>query len=135
MLRKIKTSRKLKGIGVSQERSLVKKTDDHKRCHVKKDDKVKILTGKDRGKIGKVLKIVQKKDRVLVEGINMVKCHTKPGGQNRQGGIVEKEAPVHWSNVMLICTKCIKPTRIKMQRLEDGKNIRVCKKCNEIIDA
>lgn len=121
MLRKTKTSKKLQRI-------------NHQRCHVKKDDKVKILVGKDSGKIGKILKIVQKKDRVVVEGINMVKCHTKPSGQNRQGGILEKESPVHWSNVMLICTKCIKPTRIKMQRL-DGKNIRVCKKCNEIIDA
>jgi large subunit ribosomal protein L24 len=104
------------------------------KCHIKKDDKVKIITGKDKGKIGKVLKIVNKKDRILVENINVIKRHTRPTAQNRQGGIVETEAPVHRSNVMLMCNKCVKPVRIKMQQLEDGKKVRVCRKCNEIID-
>jgi large subunit ribosomal protein L24 len=105
------------------------------KCHIKKDDKVKVITGKDKGKIGKVLKIANKKDRILVENINVIKRHTRPTAQNRQGGIVESEAPIHWSNVMLMCNKCVSPVRIKMQRLDDGKKVRVCRKCNEIIDA
>jgi len=104
------------------------------KCHVKKDDKVKILAGKDKDKIGKVLKVIEKKERVLVENVNIVKRHTRPSAQNRQGGIVEGEAPLHWSNVMLVCNKCIKPTRVKTKILEDGKKVRVCKKCDEIID-
>lgn len=104
-------------------------------CNIKKGDKVKIIAGKDNGKIGKVLKVNRKKNRVLVENINIVKRHTRPSAQNRQGGIVESEAPIHWSNVMLMCNKCIKPVRIKMQRLDDGKKVRICRKCNEIIDA
>ena len=105
------------------------------KCHIRKDDKVKVLSGKDSGKIGKVLKVDRKKQRVLIENINMVKRHSRPTAQNRQGGIIEGEAPVHSSNVMLMCNKCIKPARIKMQRLDDGKKVRVCRKCNEQIDA
>ncbi len=104
-------------------------------CHVKKDDKVKVIAGKDKGKIGKVLKIINKKNRVLVENVNIVKHHTKPSPKNSQGGIIESEAPLHCSNVMLVCNKCLTPSRIKMQQLEDGKKVRVCKKCNEIVDA
>jgi large subunit ribosomal protein L24 len=104
------------------------------KCHIKKNDKVKVLTGKDRGKIGKVLKVDRKKQRILVENINIAKRHTRPTAQNRQGGIVESEAPLHSSNVMLMCNKCIKPARIKMQQLDDGKKVRVCRKCNEQID-
>lgn len=102
---------------------------------VKKDDKVKIVAGKDKGKIGKVLKINKKTDRILVENINIIKRHTKPNAQNRQGGIIEKEAPIHMSNVMLMCNKCMTPVRIKMQVLDDGKKMRVCRKCDEPIDA
>jgi len=105
------------------------------KCHIKKDDKVKIITGKDKGKIGKVLKVIRKKDRILIENINIVKRHSKPSAKNRQGGIVESESPIHWSNVILMCNKCMTPVRIKMQRLDDGKKIRVCRKCNEIIDS
>jgi large subunit ribosomal protein L24 len=105
------------------------------KCHIKKDDKVKIISGKDRGKIGKVLNVVRKKKRIVVENINIVKCHVKPNAKNRQGGIVEKESPVHWSNVMLMCNKCLAPVRIKFQVLEDGKKVRACRKCNELIDA
>jgi len=101
---------------------------------IKKDDKVKVITGKDKGKIGKVLKVNQKKQRILVEKINVVKRHTKPTAQNRQGGIVESEALIHWSNVMVMCSKCMTPSRIKVQRLENGKKVRACKKCDEIID-
>jgi large subunit ribosomal protein L24 len=103
--------------------------------HIKKDDKVKIIAGKDKGKVGKVLKVNTKKNRLLVENINIVKRHTKPNAQNRQGGILESEAPIHWSNVMLMCNKCIEPVRVKSKTLDDGKKVRVCRKCDEIIDA
>ena len=105
------------------------------KCHIKKDDKVKVLSGKDKGKIGKVLSLKRKKDRILIEKINFVKKHARPSAKHKQGGIIESEAPIHWSNVMLMCNKCVKPVRIKMKRLEDGKKIRVCRKCGEIIDS
>lgn len=105
------------------------------KCHIKKDDKVKIIAGKDKGKIGKVLSIKGKDSRIVVENINMIKKHARPSAKHRQGGIIETEAPIHWSNLLLICSKCVKPARIKMKRLEDGKKIRVCRKCNEIIDS
>ena len=105
------------------------------RCHIKKDDKVKITAGKDKGKVGKVLGIKRKSSRIIVENINMAKKHARPSAKHRQGGIIESEAPIHWSNVMLLCNKCVTPVRIKMKRLEDGKKIRVCRKCNEIIDS
>jgi large subunit ribosomal protein L24 len=104
------------------------------KCRIKKDDKVRVVGGKEKGKMGKVLRVLRDKDRVIIENVNFVKCHTKPGGQTRQGGIIEKEAPIHRSNVMLMCNKCINPVRIKMQRLEDGKMVRMCRKCGEIID-
>ena len=102
---------------------------------LKKDDKVKVIIGKDRGKIGKVIKVLRDKERVLVENVNMVKRHTRPSATNRQGGIVESEAPIHWSNVMLMCNKCVHPARVKMKFLDDGKKVRMCGKCGEIIDA
>lgn len=105
------------------------------KCYIKKNDKVKIITGKDNGKIGKVLKVNRKKNRLLIENINIVKKHTKPDMRNRQGGIVESEAPIHWSNVMVMCNRCVTPTRIKFQLLDDGKKVRKCRKCNEILDA
>ena len=106
-----------------------------KSCHLKKDDKVKIIAGKDKGKIGKVLQVNRKKNRILVEKINIVKRHSKPNAQTKQGGIVEKEMPIQWSNVMVMCNKCVTPTRIKMQNLEDGKKMRVCVKCGEALDS
>ncbi len=102
---------------------------------LKKDDKVKVVTGKDKGKIGKVLKIDRQRSRVLVENINIVKRHSRPSAQNRQGGIVEREASVHISNVMLMCGKCLEAARVGAKVLEDGKKVRVCKRCNEILDA
>jgi large subunit ribosomal protein L24 len=105
------------------------------KCHIKKNDKVKIITGKNAGKIGKVINVLQKKNKLLIENVNLVKRHTRPSAANKQGGIIEGEAPIHWSNAMLMCNKCLSPVRIKIQRLEDGKNVRVCRKCNEIIDA
>jgi len=105
------------------------------KINLKRDDKVKVVAGKDKGKIGKVLKVDQKKCRVLVENINMVKRHARPSAQNRQGGIIEREAPISWSNVMLMCNKCMTPVRVKMQILEDGKKKRICRKCDEFIDS
>lgn len=105
------------------------------KIRLKKDDKVKIVTGKDKGKIGKVLKIDRDHGRVLVENINIIKRHSRPSAQNRQGGIIEREAFVHISNVMLMCSKCMEPVRVGAKVLEDGKKVRVCKRCNEILDA
>ena len=106
-----------------------------KKFIIRKDDKVKIIAGKDKGKIGKNLQVLSNKNRLIVENINMVKRHTKADMSGRQGGIIEKEAPIHVSNVMLMCNRCFNPTRIKIKILEDGKKVRVCKKCNETIDA
>ncbi|MDK2955101.1 MAG: large subunit ribosomal protein [Desulfovibrionales bacterium] len=102
---------------------------------VRQNDKVMVLAGKDRGKVGKILKIYRKKDRVLVEGVNKVQRHTKanPYAQT-PGGINEKEAPVHVSNVAVMCDACSNPTRIGVRTTEDGKKVRFCRKCNEIID-
>jgi len=105
------------------------------KCFIRKDDKVKVISGKDNGKIGKVLKIIRKDKRLVIENINIVKRHAKPSAQNRQGGIIESEAPISWSSVMLMCNKCMTPTRIRMKILEDGKKMRVCIKCSEVMDA
>ena len=105
------------------------------KIRVKKDDKVKILAGKDRGKIGKVLQVTPKTNRAVVENINVVKVHQRPSQSNPQGGIVEKPMPVDVSNLILLCSKCVKPTRIGVQHLDSGKRVRVCKKCNEQIDS
>jgi len=100
---------------------------------IKKNDKVIILSGKEQGKIGNVLKVDSEKMRVIVEKINVVKRHSKPSAANAQGGIIEKEAPIHISNLMIICNKCAEPTRIGKRILDDGSKVRVCKKCGEII--
>jgi len=101
---------------------------------IKKNDIVTVIRGKDRGKSGKVLKVFTKDDRVVVEKVNFVKKHTKPSQKVQQGGIIEKEAPLHVSKVMLICNKCGKRTKVKMGRLAEGKPVRICKKCNEMLD-
>ena len=105
-----------------------------KSCHLKRDDKIKVIAGKDKGKIGKVLQDKSKKNQILVEKINIVKRHSKPNAQTKQGGIIEKEMPIQRSNVMVMCNKCVTPARIQMQKLEDGKKIRVCVKCGESLD-
>ena len=102
--------------------------------HVKKDDRVMVLSGKEKGKIGKVLKVLPKKDRVLIEKINMIKRHTRPGGVAAKGGIIEKEGSLHISNVALICPKCTDPSRIGHKVLDDGSRVRVCRRCGETID-
>ncbi len=104
-----------------------------KKPQVKKGDTVMIITGKDCNKTGKVLRVLPKKEGVLIEGLNVVKRHTKSRG-NEPGGIAEKEAPVHYSNVMLYCAKCAKPVRSKINTLENGEKVRVCVKCGEAFD-
>ena len=101
---------------------------------IRKDDTVVITTGKDSGKKGKVRHAWPDKERVIVEGANMIKRHSRARRAARQAGIIELEAPIHISNVMLVCSKCNKPTRVGFQFLTDGKRVRVCKSCQEVID-
>ncbi len=101
---------------------------------IRKDDKVMVITGKDKGKIGKVLKVNRKKDSVLVERVNMAKRHTKPNPYKQQpGGILEREMPIDISNVMVVCSGCAKPVKVGYRFTDDGKKVRFCKNCNEII--
>ncbi|MDY6862119.1 MAG: 50S ribosomal protein L24 [Thermodesulfobacteriota bacterium] len=104
-----------------------------KSLHIKKDDQVIVLSGKDKGKIGKVIKVIPKKEKILLEKVNIVKRHTRPGA-NVKGGILEKESPLHVSKLMIICSKCNKPTRVKRKFLESGEKVRICRKCKEIIE-
>lgn len=104
------------------------------KIHVKKDDMVMVIAGKDKGKTAKVTRVLPEKGRVLVEGLNVVKRHTRPTQANAEGGIVEKEAPLQVSNVQLLCGACNKPARTGIRTLDDGKKVRFCKKCNEIVD-
>jgi large subunit ribosomal protein L24 len=104
------------------------------RFHIKKNDLVMVTQGREKGKSGRVLKVLPEKERVLIEKINFVKRHSRPHGQQRRGGIIEKEAPLHISNVMLLCEKCNKPVRIGHRVLEGNKKARVCRKCGEIFD-
>ena len=101
---------------------------------IRKNDNVLVIAGKDRGKKGKVRFAYPKKERLLVEGVNFVKKHTRALRQVRQAGIIEREATIHMSNVMVVCSKCNKPTRIGFRFLEDGKKVRICRLCNEVID-
>ncbi|ARK21509.1 50S ribosomal protein L24 [Sporosarcina sp. P26b] len=101
--------------------------------HVKKGDKVMVISGKDKGKTGVILTAYPKKDRVLVEGINIVKKHTKPNQENPQGGIVSQESTIHVSNVMVIDPKTGEPTRVGY-KVEDGKKVRIAKKSGESLD-
>jgi large subunit ribosomal protein L24 len=101
---------------------------------IKKGDNVIVLSGKDRDKKGRVIAILTKKDKIIVEGVNIIKKHQKPTRKYPQGGIIEKEGPIPRCKVMLICPKCNKTTRIGANILEDGKKVRVCKKCKEVID-
>jgi large subunit ribosomal protein L24 len=101
---------------------------------IRKNDTVLVIAGKDKGKKGKVRFVYPKDERMLVDGVNFIKRHTKARGAVRQAGIIELEAPVHVSNVMLICSKCNHPTRIGFRFLTDGKKVRVCRSCGEVID-
>lgn len=101
---------------------------------VKKGDTVVVVTGKDKGKNGKVLQVLPKKERIIVEGVNMIKKHQKPNAKSQQGGIIEKEATIHVSNVMLYDPKAKTGTRVTYRKLEDGKKVRVSVKTGELLD-
>ncbi len=103
------------------------------KTHVKCGDTVIVTAGKDKDKTGKLLKVDTKKSGVIVEGVNVVKRHTRARG-NQPGGIIEKESAIHISNVMLYCSKCKKPVRTRISILEDGKKSRICIKCGEAFD-
>lgn len=100
---------------------------------IKKNDNVMVIAGKEVGKTGKVVKIITKKDRLVIEKINIVKRHARPS-RTHKGGIIEKEGSIHISNVMLMCDKCDKPVRVGKRTLEDGKKVRVCRSCGEVLD-
>ncbi len=101
---------------------------------VRRGDTVAVLAGKERGKRGKVLRVIPEQGRVLVEHVNMIKRHQRPTQKLRQGGIIEREGFVHLSNVMVVCGKCDRPARTATQILADGRKVRVCKRCGETID-
>lgn len=101
---------------------------------IKKGDTAMVITGKNKGKKGRVLSVAPAEERVIIEGINIIKRHTKPNKKYTQGGIIEKEGPIHLSNVMLVCPKCSTPTRIGNALQESGKKLRVCTKCKEVLE-
>ena len=102
---------------------------------IKKNDEVYILAGKDRGKTGRVLIVMPQDKKIVVEGVQMIKRHTRANPQrNVKGGIVEKEAPINISNVALVCKNCKKQTRLSIQVLADGRHVRTCKKCGNAIE-
>ena len=102
---------------------------------VRKNDNVMVTTGKDRGKRGRVLKVLPGVNRVVVEGVNLIKRHTKPNPQRQiKGGLVEREAPLHASNVQVVCPECGKATRIGRRILGDGRKVRICRKCDGVVD-
>lgn len=102
---------------------------------VKKDDTVLIISGNDKGRRGRVLRVYPDQDRVIVEGVRMMKKHTKPTQRDPQGGIVEREAPIHVSNVMVVDAKTDAPTRIRRRSLDDGRSVRVAVRSGEMIDS
>lgn len=102
--------------------------------HIRKNDIVRVMVGKEKGKVGRVLMVDREAARVIVEKINMVKRHAKPGKTNPQGGIIEKEAPLAYSNIMIMCDKCNKPTRITMMIDDSGEKHRACKRCGDILE-
>jgi large subunit ribosomal protein L24 len=102
---------------------------------IKKNDSVIVITGRDRGKRGRVLRVIPDKRRVIVEGVNFIKRHTRPNPQkNIKGGIVEREAPLSASNVQLVCPECSNPTRVGRKLLDDGRRVRYCRKCKGVVD-
>ena len=102
---------------------------------IRRNDTVVVTTGKDRGKRGRVLKVVTDTNRLVVEGVNFIKRHTKPNPQrNIKGGLVEREAALHASNVQIVCPECGQPTRLGRRLLEDGRKVRICRKCEGVVD-
>ncbi len=104
------------------------------KVHVKNGDMVMVIAGKEKGKTGKVNRVLPDKGRVLVEGLNIVKRHTRPSRNNNAGGIIEKEAPLAVSNVMIFCKSCNKASRVGSRILDDGAKVRFCKKCQATLD-
>jgi len=104
------------------------------KVHIKKGDTVVVISGKDKGKKGKVLRVFPKESRAIVEGVNMATKHKKPSPKFPQGGIIHQELPIYTSKLMIVCGKCGKATRVGHTFLEDGTKVRVCKKCGEVID-
>ena len=102
--------------------------------HVRRGDTVGVIAGRERGKRGKVLRVIPEKSRVVVEKINMVKKHQRPTQKVRQGGIIEREGALALSNVLVVCGRCDKPSRTGMKLLSDGRKVRSCKRCGEAID-
>jgi len=108
---------------------------DRVRIQIRKNDQVKVIAGKDLNKTGRVLRVLRDKGRVVVEGVSFLKRHTRPNPQKQiKGGIVEREAPIHVSNVMIVCGACGKATRIGHNVLTDGKKVRICRSCNSSLD-
>ena len=103
-------------------------------AHVSRGDNVIVVKGRERGKRGKVLRVLMDKGRVLVEHVNMIKKHQRPTQKLRQGGIIEREGPLALSNVLLVCARCDKPARTGIKILADGRKVRTCKRCGEAID-
>jgi large subunit ribosomal protein L24 len=101
---------------------------------LKVNDQVEVLTGKDKGRVGKIIKVYRKSGKALVERINMIKRHTKARAAGQEGQIVEKEAPIHVSNLMLVCPKCTNTVRVAKKTLDDGSKVRICKKCSENVE-
>ncbi len=101
---------------------------------IRKEDTVVVIAGRERGKRGKVARVFPDTDRLVVEGVNLIKRHSRPRGMGMPGGIIEREAPLHRSNVMLVCSKCDKPTRVGFRELDNGSRVRVCHKCGEVIE-
>jgi large subunit ribosomal protein L24 len=102
---------------------------------IRRNDNVVVITGKDRGKRGRVLKVDPAKNRLIVEGVNFIKRHTKPNPQRQiKGGVVEREASLHASNVQMVCPECDKPTRLGRKILGDGRKVRICRKCEGVVD-
>jgi large subunit ribosomal protein L24 len=104
------------------------------KMRIKKGDRVKVVSGKDKGKEGKILRSIPKSDMIVVEGVNVSTKHVKPSQKNPQAGIVKQESPVKACKVMLVCPSCGKATRVRRAYLEDGRKVRLCKKCGEVVD-
>lgn len=105
------------------------------KVHIKKNDTVYVLSGKDRGKTGKVLRVFREKNSAIVEGLNYIQKHTRPNPQrNIKGGILPKESPIHLSNLMVVCKRCNKHSRVRYSVMREDRKVRVCRKCNELLD-
>ena len=102
--------------------------------NIRRNDTVLVIAGKDKGKKGKVRFAYPKDERILVEGVNFIKMHSRATGRVRQAGIIERESPIHVSNVMLLCSRCDHPARVGFRILEDGRKVRFCRTCGEIVD-